>query len=139
MTSQADGEEAPLFQDGAPHRDYQSGVQHSDKKRGSPLLPILGGHNATYQNTQYTDMDAADTSPPVHSVNADHDATSINFGRTRPASDAVSVTNFGGGGLTASIIDEADPQNLQDVLDSLERASVLIRRYMHKEEEMQSQ
>ena len=127
-SSRATGEEAPLLPPGAPRRDYQGDQQLEDtpKKEDSPLLPMLEGRKAALSEERST------PSPFSCSVNADP-STAISFGLTRPASDAVSVTSFGGD-LTTSLPNEGDFQSLQDVLDSLEKASTLVRKYMHKEE-----
>ncbi len=71
-----------------------------------------------------------------YSLNADGaGASASDFGRTRQASDAVSVTSFGGT-LTTSVANEGDIQNLRDVLVSLEKASALIQDYIRQEERL---
>lgn len=126
MASRADDEKAPLIPGGMQHRDYQGRQQNNKKNGDSPLLPMLNEPNI---------QDDYDGSSLFQSDIKVSGVETPKFGRTRPASDAVSVTSFGGN-LTTSVANEGDIQNLQDVLNSLEKASVLIRNYMHQEQRM---
>lgn len=121
-----DSERAPLVRGGEP-RDYNAGGQKLQKTERSPLRPVLGDPPATSEYPVAVDP---------FSLNADTNVATISdFGRTRQASDAVSVTSFGGT-LTTSVANEGDLQNLQDVLISLEKASTLIKGYIHQEERL---
>jgi len=128
MAFRANGETAPLLPPGVPQQDYKGDQQQEgDPKNGdSPLLSVVEGRKSVL------DKERSTLTPFTYTINAGP-SSAIDYGLTRPASDTVSVTSFGGN-LTTSVPDEGELQNLQDVWDSLEKASALIRKYMHQEE-----